>query len=238
MGSLKFSALFQPTSLFSLKDSNSTNSGAKSLFLPSPYSIRMAILNQAITLDGVDFDSGDKKNEWFKIVRDTKIEFSIQGKFCINNCFIKILRVKEDKRGKKQKEEGIEFTPGMQTTISFREYIHISDPIEIIFSVQNEAHSIFLKKYLHKINYFGKRGCFFQFLRYNETPSEPNVNIFDSSKLAQGIIQQYDDFGDHFSFQDVNNFGGKSSVKRDKRIFVLNLTRISSSKSYTLFSIS
>ena len=56
MGDLKFSAVFQPTTLFSLKDSNSTNSGAKSLFLPSPYAIKMAILNQAITIGGVDFE--------------------------------------------------------------------------------------------------------------------------------------------------------------------------------------
>jgi len=60
-----FSVIYKPTALFSLKDSNATNSGAKSLFMPSPYSIKMAILNQAITLDGVDFNG--KKNQFFSI---------------------------------------------------------------------------------------------------------------------------------------------------------------------------
>jgi hypothetical protein len=53
---MKFSALFRPTALFSLRDSNSTSSGAKSLLLPSPYSIKMALISQAISLGGEDFE--------------------------------------------------------------------------------------------------------------------------------------------------------------------------------------
>jgi len=49
---MQFSVKYMPTALFSLKDSNATNSGAKALFLPSPYAIKMAILNQAITVGG------------------------------------------------------------------------------------------------------------------------------------------------------------------------------------------
>ena len=117
MGVLKFSAVFQSTSLFSLKDSNSTNSGAKSLFLPSPYSIKMAILNQAITLDGVDFETGKGKNEWFKMVRDADIGYYLQGNYCVNNCFVKILKPSRSLKGQ------------VQETVSFREYIHINEPI-------------------------------------------------------------------------------------------------------------
>lgn len=233
MEGLKFSAVFQPTTLFSLKDSNSTNSGAKSLFLPSPYSIKMAILNQAITLDGVDFEADGKMNRWFKMVCNTDIGYFVKGNFSVNNCFVKILRVKEDKRGKKQKEAGIEFIPGVQNTISFREYIHINAPIEIIFTVQSKVEKDFLQKYIYKINYFGKRGCFFQFMGYKDTPSESNVITFGESYLQPGILQKYDDFNYKMAFEHVNNYDGAKSLKREEKILVLPLRRNKSSKSYS-----
>lgn len=225
MGDIKFSAVFQPTTLFSLKDSNSTNSGAKSLFLPSPYAIRMAILNQAITLSGVDFETGKGKNEWFKIVRDADIEFFIKGNFCVNNCFVKILKPSRSRPGE------------VQETVSFREYIYISEPIEIIFTTQNVEQKVFLQTYLHKINYFGKRGCFFQFIEYKEKPSISNVHYFDGNYLNAGTLQEYDDFNDKLTFEHVNNYGGKTSVKREKRILLLPLTRTNSSKSYTIYKV-
>jgi hypothetical protein len=49
---MKFSAIFQPTTLFSLKRKVIQRIKGQSLFLPSPYSIKMAILNQAITIGG------------------------------------------------------------------------------------------------------------------------------------------------------------------------------------------
>lgn len=223
MSSLKFSAVFQSTSLFSLKDSNSTNSGAKSLFLPSPYAIRMAILNQAITLDGVDFETGKGKNERFRIVSDSYIDFFIRGDFCVNNNFIKILSINDEKE--------------FYRTVSFREYIHINEPIEIIFTVKDERQKSFLKTYLHKINYFGKRGCFFQFMEYKELPNEPNVKHLKDDILSGGLIQEYDDFNENLTFEHVNNYGGKATVKREKKILVLPMSRDHSSKSYTKYSV-
>ena len=221
MSNLKFSAVFQATSLFSLKDSNSTNSGAKSLFLPSPYAIKMAILNQAITLEGIDFEIGKGKNEWFKIVRDVPITYFLKGNYCVNNCFVKILKPSRSKPGQ------------VQETVSFREYIHINEPLEIIFTVKNENQKSFLQSYLHKINYFGKRGCFFQFMEYKEFPNEPNVRYLNEDILSAGLIQEYDDFNEKLTFEHVNNYGGKSSVKREKQILILPLNRQNSSKSYT-----
>lgn len=221
MSNLKFSAVYQATSLFSLKDSNSTNSGAKSLFLPSPYAIKMAILNQAITLDGIDFETGKGKNERFKMVRDVTITYYLKGNYCVNNCFVKILKPSRSKPGQ------------VQETVSFREYIHINEPLEIIFTVKSEHQKTFLQSYLHKINYFGKRGCFFQFMEYKEFPNEPNSRYLKEEMLSAGLIQEYDDFNEKLTFEHVNNYGGKASVKREKKILILPLNRKNSSKSYT-----
>jgi len=216
---MKFSAVFRPTTLFSLRASNSTSSGAKSLFLPSPYAIKMAFISQAISLGGEDFYD-DKKR--FEIVRDAVITYSIKGYFCVNNCFIKIQKQRDN-------------NPFI-STVSFREYIFCDNDIEIIFEVKSHDDSAFLKKYLHKINYFGKRGCFFQFIRYNDNPSKSNVDIFDVKKLSSGVLQEYDDFEKNLTFDSVNSYS-EARVKRKKGILVIPLRNVSSSKSYTNYEV-
>lgn len=214
---MKFSAIYKPTALFSLRDSNSTSSGAKSLFLPSPYAIKMAFLNQAISLGGENFYENTKH---FEIIRDAIISYKITGDFCVNNCFIKI---------QKQRDKD-PFKP----TVSFREYVFLGNAIEIIFEVKNNEDAIFLKQYLHRINYFGKRGCFFQFIQYNDTPNEPNVKPFDVKNLSFGILQEYDDFDKKLTFDNVNSYS-EAKTTRSKKILVLPLTCESSSKSYTYY---
>lgn len=215
---MRFSVIYKPTALFSLRDSNSTSSGAKSLFLPSPYAIKMAFLNQAISLGGEDFY---KNTMHFDILRDATISYHIKGNFCVNNCFIKIQKQRDNDP----------FKP----TVSYREYLFIDNDLEIIFDVQNEDDVVFLKKHLHRINYFGKSGCFFQFVKYNDNPSNPNVNIFDINKITGGVLQEYDEFDKTLKFDNVNSYSN-SKTKRNKIIFVLPLSTISSSKSYTIYS--
>jgi hypothetical protein len=213
---MKFSVIYQPVNLFSLKESNSTNSGAKSLFLPSPYSIKMAIFNQAITLEGKDVFE-DKKSKELAYIKDSKISYYVAGSFCINNCFVTIQSLRDGVfRGKP----------------SFREYIYLTDKIEIIFEVADENAIAYLQKYLYRINYWGKRGCFFQFVEYKNNPNEPNVKIFDVSNTSVGVLQEFDDMSIKAEFKNVDNFDS-ASVKREKNVLVLPIININSSKSYT-----
>lgn len=220
---MKFSVKYIPTSLFSLKDSNSTNSGAKSLFVPSPYAIKMAVLSQAITIGGELELLQTKNSEEFGYVRDAKIGIYIEegSFFTVNNSFVKIL--------KPAREGG-----GFGQTVAFREYLYLSNPLEIIFEVENEQQKNYLKKYLHKINYFGKRGCFFQFLEYKEEPNSANMIEFNSANLIAGIIQEYDDFDSKATFDSVNSFSEKKT-KRGKILYQIPLQRVGSSKSYSVY---
>jgi hypothetical protein len=212
---MRFSAVYKPTALFSLRDSNSTSSGAKSLFLPSPYAIKMAFLNQAISLGGENFY---EETRHFEIIRDAVISYKIKGNFCVNNCFIKIQKQRDN--------------DPFKSTVSFREYIFLGDDLEIIFEVKGDEEVIFLKQYLHKINYFGKRGCFLQFINYNDNPGDPNVTPFDIKNLSFGILQEYDDFDKKLTFDNVNSYSTEKTT-RSKNILVLPLISDSSSKSYT-----
>lgn len=216
---MKFSAIYKPTALFSLRDSNSTSSGAKSLFLPSPYAIKMAFISQAISLGGEDFNNEDL----FSAIRDAKIDYHINGNFCVNNCFVKV---------QKQRDK-----EPFKSTVSFREYVYLDGDIELIFDTGNtDGNAEFLKKYLHTINYFGKRGCFFQFVHYNDNPNEPNVNQFNAKQLSCGLLQEYDDFDKSVSFDKVNSYS-EAATKRNKSVLVLPITKCSSSKSYTSYKL-
>lgn len=216
-----FSAMYKPTALFSLRDSNSTSSGAKSLFLPSPYAVKMALINQAISLDGIDFHKDSQK---FDTIRDLKIKYRINGHFCVNNCFVKI---------QKQREKG-SFNP----TVSFREYIFLDSDLELIFETNSKNDMVcFLKKYLCTINQFGKRGCFFQFVEFRENPLPANVVPFNVEEVQYGgILQEYDDFGEKVTFDNVNNYSDKKT-ERKKQVMLLPLHKICSSKSYTLYKV-
>jgi hypothetical protein len=216
---MRFSTIFKPTALFSLRDSNSTSSGAKSLLLPSPYAIKMAFLSQAISLGGMDFNLEKKR---FEIVRDALISYYIKGSFCVNNSFVKVQKKRDNEPFK--------------STVSFREYVFLDHDIEIIVDVNSIENAAFLKQYLHTINYFGKRGCFFQFIRYNDNPPNPNVEIFDAKNASFGLLQEFDDFEINTTFDNVNNYC-EAKGERRKEIFVIPLRNISSSKSYTYYSV-
>lgn len=220
---MRFSVKYIPTTLFSLKTSSSTNSGAKTLFLPSPYAIKMAVLNQAITVGGDLPKLKKQESEYFGYIRDAQISFRIEENsfFSVNNSFVKIL--------KPAREGG-----GFSQTVAFREYLYLSNPLEIIFDVQTGEQREYLKRYLHKINYFGKRGCFFQFIEYLDNPNEPNVLEFNIQNLGVGILQEYDDFESTIVFDNVNNFSA-TKPKRIKKIQVLPLSSINTSKAFTVY---
>ncbi len=219
---MRFSVIYQPTNLFSLKDSNSTNSGAKSLLIPSPYAIKMAVFNQAITIDGKEVFS-EKKSLELAYIKDAQIYYKITGSFCVNNCFVTIQSYRNERK---------EFIGKP----SFREYIYLSDNIEIVFEVNDEGAKQYLQKYLHRINYFGKRGCFFQFVEYRDNPSEPNIKKFDASDFSPGILQEYDDMSPKSQLKNIDNFESGKAL-RDKHIFVIPVKNINSSKSYTHYAV-
>lgn len=180
----------------------------------------MALFNQAITIDGEE-QFTDKKSKKLSYIKDAKIEYYISGSFCVNNCFVTIQSLRDGKfRGKP----------------SFREYIYLSENIEIIFEVKDENAMSYLKRYLHRINYFGKRGCFFQFISYIKKPSESNVDIYDVKNIKPGILQEYDDMMTNSEFKNISNFDS-SNAKRSKTILLIPVQNENSSKSYTHFKV-
>ena len=225
----KISFKYKPTSLFSLKDSNSTNSGAKSVFLPSPYSIKMAMIDVAIKFLNLYDELSHSNSKEFRWIRDICVEYYLpESSFIvINNCFVRIL-----KKGRDNND--------LQQTISFREYLYMSSFIEIIFNIEkipdeeiNDSKILF-GKIMEKINYFGKRGSFFQFIESNDSPRTPNVIKYENNTGNYGILQSFDDFNENANFDMINNYSD-TNPNRNKIIYSIPMKNISSSKDFILF---
>ena len=77
--------IFAPTTLFSLKTSEASNAAGKSLLLPSPYSIKMGLLNAICT-----YETPQLAEASFELIRDMNIEIALPEYIITNNCFIRI----------------------------------------------------------------------------------------------------------------------------------------------------
>lgn len=217
----------RPTTLFSLKQSQATSSGAKSLLTPSPYAVKMALLNAIIT-----YDSPQLAIDNFDLIKELDMRFSPPEKLVINNCFLKIQK-------EKRKESKINEYDTFQSTVGFREYIYFAGDVKIAVMVEDNKIKNFLKQWFSLINYFGKKGCFFQFIKFKETNnlgSEYSVLLNEKfTNLAPGIIVEMDDFDKTLAFDNVNTFSN-TKTKRRKRYYVFPMELNRANKNYTLYS--
>jgi hypothetical protein len=195
---------FLPTSLFSLRNSTATSTGAKSLLIPSPYTIKMALLVVAIRWRGKSY-----AQDAFEGIRDLHpIRVSPPRYAVVNRCFLKYQKPREDKRAKSARSEDYEAPIGYQSTVGFREYVYQHGEMGIAFPVTSKSHGDDLLALAARINYFGKRGSMVQFTRHEFTETlvgEFTVSITsDGSSIIHGVLQPLDDMAPDLTFEKVD----------------------------------
>lgn len=230
-------AVYEPTALFSLRPSWATSTGGKSLLLPSPYAIKMAVLDVAIQTSGL----AQAKAAW-PWIRDLEIGIRLPRQIVVTNLFMRILRIKEIKTAASGKEAAIATAKGnqewpFQRTIGYREYVYHSEALHLAFGLDGQYVEQ-LAAWLVQINYFGKRGGFVQLL------SEPRlIDHFDQFVILtreadrfplNGLIQQLDDCDSKMTFEQVDIYN-KKRPKRVTRHVVLPYQLARSSRTYSLY---
>lgn len=222
---------YKPTTLFSLKMSSATSSAGKSLISPSPYAVKMALLNAIIT-----YDSLEKAKEKFELIRDLEMRFALSNRIVVNNCLIKIAKDND------KVSPAIKKISPFKSTIAFREYIFIDNEIKIAVNIKDSENLFvqsdldFLKKWFMHINYFGKRGCFFQFIsteKINELSDEYS-NILEEG-ISAGIMFPVDDVDSDASFENMNNYNHKTKGKRVQQIHIFPFRQERSDKNFTFY---
>lgn len=229
-------AYYRPVGLFSLKVGLATSTGAKTLFLPTPFAIRTAILDAAIRTQGVA-----AAPEVFLMLKSLSIAALPPEQVVVTNLFTKVLK---RQRTDAQRDEA------MQSTIAFREYAYLMGTLGLAFQ-GGEIALTQLEVLLPHVNYFGKRGSFFQMLTPPEQIQElpegfvilRGVSTDESEKYRQlessfplGIIQVMDDWGPDLTFEKVNSHSdAKVRLGRDRirEVVILPYRLVRSSRSFS-----
>lgn len=229
-------AEYRPVTLFSFRSGIATSSGAKTLFLPTPFAIRTALLDAAIRTKGVS--AGPTAFEWIKAL---SIAVRPPERVVVTNLFAKILKPSRD----------TEADEAFQRTIAFREYAQLEGTMALAFSPAEDRTEM-LAELLVQVNYFGKRGSFFQIVApprlTEELPADfvrlDGVFIQGSQiggkmpkQFVAGLIQILDDWGESLTFSKVNVYTqDKIALDKDRVrksvIFPYRLVRASKGFTY------
>lgn len=237
-------AHYQPTSMFSLRPALSTASGAQSLLVPTPFAVKMALVNAAFQLASVE-----QVQAWWPDIRDLSVAFLLPDAVVVNKTFIKIQRKTE-----LPKQKGVdkdEYVDGkikdgrwpFQPTIAYREFVLFDGALGI--ALKSAAPSrIPVAQLLSHINYLGKRGSFMQLQALPEECEELDtawVNVTETLTTfpVGGTLQVLDDCGSALTWAHVDVYSGKSiKLSADQRVLrsiVLPYQQRRSSYRYTLY---
>ena len=145
-------AEYEAVTLFSLRLSSATASGGKTLLVPTPFALKMALLDAACRALGVG-----EAERWWPAVRDMRVALQPSGKAVVTNLFQKVLRPRRNAVPHYEPDAG-----PFQRTIGYREYVQLVGPMGIAFEVTDGGLTERLRDLLVHVTYLGKRGSFMQ----------------------------------------------------------------------------
>jgi len=224
-------AEYEAVTLFSLKLSAATSSGGKTLLVPTPYALKMALLDSACRTLGVK----QAESLWEQI-RGLHVAIRPASKVVVTNLFQKILKPYKNP----PKPDTPDFGP-FQRTIGYREYAHLVGPMAVALEL-SESQSKTFADLLLNINYFGKRGGFMQLVKTPHEVEKLPPHFIDAtteqtSFIVFGTLQVLDDCASSLSFVRANIYSGEKLLDGDRihRNVILPYRMTSSSKSYSFY---
>ncbi|GCF11252.1 hypothetical protein [Dictyobacter arantiisoli] len=235
-------AQYQPVSFFSLRPANATSSGGKTLLVPTPFAIKMALLSTAIQSRGLA--EGERL---FPFLRDLDLFLEPPQELIILKSFSKIRRELKDKNNpeKAQRARDEKEFP-LQPTIAYREYVNYRGSLQLACQLDESNPLVeILPDLLLQINYLGKRGGFLQILespQYSDkSPAGDFVHLtapIMHTYSTHGTLQMLDDCGAQLTFDKANIYSTAKIVLHKDRILrhiVLPYEQIRSSRSYSWY---
>lgn len=235
-------ARYLPVSLFSLKSASATASGGKTLLVPTPYALKMALVDATIRTRGLL--EGERL---FPLLRDLSIWFEAPPDLIVIKGFGKIQRLLKDKSNAEKasvaQEQG---RWPMQPTIAYREYVYYRDAFQLAFAAPNRADlPPELFQILLSVNYLGKRGGFVQIMEpphlVEQLPNNHFIHLTSPTMEAfrmDGTLQMLDDCDKSLTFSRANVYNAERITPGKERILrhvVLPYRVLRSSRSYSWY---
>ena len=239
-------ACYLPVSPFSLKSALATSSGGKTLLVPTPYAIKMALLDAAIRARGVA--TGEAL---FPLLRDLRVAVAVPRNLVVQNSFAKIRRrweppksVGADAAAAQARDRGKGNYP-WKATIAYREYVQFGGPLSLAFSAPEGADLGPVAALLPCINYLGRRGGFLQIAappeRLDALPAPYRV-LTDPLAADYGdewTLQMLDDCAPSLTFAQANIYTADRITLGKQRVLrhvPLPLRLARSSRSFSLYT--
>lgn len=232
---------YEPVSLFSLRSTYSMSKGGKTLLLPTPYAVKMAFIDACFRR--ANATTGDRPaREMFNRIKDRRIRFRPPSECVVQNTFMKIRQNERDGAAG-------HYVP----TIAYREFVFFAGSLEIGIDAtgwSSEELTSVTDAAAH-VNYFGKRGSFFQFMdsqTVDELPAMYSIsdgdNVGSFAPGGYGVTQYLDDFGPELlsakdGFERISTYHNKDIKIGKHRVLVSTLVpyqRVEATRSFTYYS--
>jgi len=249
-------ATYEPTTLFSLRPALSTTSGGQTLVVPTPFAVKMALLDVAIRSWGLA-----QGQAWFPAIRDLQLAVAGPRRLVVSHTFIKVLRLK--KRGPSD-DNGSGIVGPLGQTIAFRAFVQFAGPLRLALApggavipavgARNRKAAttappadLPLAALLAGVSYLGKRGGFMQLqdipVTVDALPAYPAgeftlLTAAQPAFAADGLLQLLDDCSPTLRFAQADIYDpARITVGSDRllRPVVLPYRLIRSSRSFSLY---
>lgn len=234
-------AHYTPAAIFSLKPAAATSSGGKTLLCPTPFSIKMALLDAALRTQG----QAAGQRLW-PLLRDLRLKLALPERLVVVNTFTKIVRPKHS--GKVTDDDGSGLLTPLGSTIAYREYVAYGGDIGIAAqTVMGDALPPVLTSLFTQMNYLGKRGGFMQLRALPTNTDDADLTSAQgwvtltenqTSFAPQGTLQMLDDCDAKMTFAHADIYSGKRITLGKERILrhiVLPYRLTRSSKGFSLY---
>jgi hypothetical protein len=203
-------ARFYPCALFSLKLSFATSSVGKTSPVPTPYAIKMALVDAAFRLGWPD----PRVNQLMHQLRATDVRVSPPQRSVVTNTFVKVRQEPKNPTAENPYISGI----------AYRELICHEGLWRWGFDIRGkpEGFQEELSALLAHVSYVGKRGSFIQFVGVE------GAAVLDSSftqplepgqpwTLPRGAhVLVLDDFGPEADLETLSSFSRGKQVRRER----------------------
>ncbi len=230
-------AEYEATTLFSLKPATATASGGRTLLVPTPFAVKMALLDAACRLEG----QAVAAELWEAWLAGLTVALAPPPRVVVNNTFIKILKPRRSPAKPGSPDAGF-----FQRTISYREYAQWDGRLGIALGAVTTEQADWLAPWLAQINYLGKRGSFVQLQAppsLHEALPEGFLVVGEALEMMpiDALLTQLDDVGAKVSFAHVNIYDKKRLRLGKERVLhhvALPYRLISSSRGYSYYTLS
>jgi hypothetical protein len=207
-------AEYQPTALFSLKISSATSSVGKTLIVPTPYSIKMALVDAAFRVGLSDTECAG----FLQSLVAVDVRIAPSDAAAVTHTFVKV----------RQESRKADPLHPYDSTIAYREVAHHRGRWQWAFDLAagDDIVGDRLVRLAPHVNYVGKRGSFIQFLglcratRLGDGFTQPIQNEQLWSPPPRAHVVPLDDFGPEADLETLSSFTDRSPRRDRHRKFV------------------